>query len=90
MLGDVYKRQAFDGTGYGTDGAIWGGEVLLADYHGFRRLAHLAYCLLYTSDAADDPLCLDLGGCRFNNKKTTTSPLNTATCPPLTHRHDHT
>jgi hydrogenase maturation protein HypF len=34
---------ALDGTGYGTDGQIWGGEVLLADYEGFNRLAHLAY-----------------------------------------------
>jgi len=34
---------AFDGTGLGTDGAIWGGEVLLADFGGFKRLAHLDY-----------------------------------------------
>ena len=33
---------SFDGTGYGTDGTIWGGEVLLADYHGFTRLGHIA------------------------------------------------
>lgn len=33
---------AFDGTGYGTDGAIWGGEVLVADASGFDRVAHLA------------------------------------------------
>lgn len=32
---------ALDGLGYGDDGTIWGGEVLLADYRGFRRLAHL-------------------------------------------------
>jgi hydrogenase maturation protein HypF len=32
---------AFDGTGYGTDETIWGGEVLLADYKGFQRLFHL-------------------------------------------------
>jgi hydrogenase maturation protein HypF len=34
---------ALDGTGYGTDGRIWGGEVLTADYAGFERVAHLAY-----------------------------------------------
>jgi hydrogenase maturation protein HypF len=34
---------ALDGTGYGTDGAIWGGEVLVADYAGFERAAHFEY-----------------------------------------------
>jgi len=34
---------ALDGTGYGADGNIWGGEVLLADYADFERAAHLAY-----------------------------------------------
>lgn len=33
---------AFDGTGYGTDGTIWGGEVLVADLIGFQRVGHLA------------------------------------------------
>jgi hydrogenase maturation protein HypF len=32
---------AFDGTGYGTDGTIWGGEFLVADLAGFERAGHL-------------------------------------------------
>ncbi|MFN2391175.1 MAG: carbamoyltransferase HypF [Pyrinomonadaceae bacterium] len=43
---------AFDGTGYGDDGAIWGGEVLLADYQGFERAAHLKYFPLAGGDAS--------------------------------------
>ncbi|MEZ4731060.1 MAG: carbamoyltransferase HypF [Caldilineaceae bacterium] len=42
----------FDGTGYGTDGAIWGAEVLLADYAGFRRRSYLQYIPLPGGDAA--------------------------------------
>jgi len=34
---------ALDGTGYGTDGHIWGGEVLTCDYENFHRAAHLEY-----------------------------------------------
>ena len=33
---------AFDGTGYGSDGTIWGGEFLVADLAGFERAGHLA------------------------------------------------
>jgi hydrogenase maturation protein HypF len=33
---------ALDGTGFGPDGTLWGGEVLVADLVGFRRLGHLA------------------------------------------------
>jgi len=34
---------AFDGAGYGEDGALWGSEIMLADLTGYRRLAHLRY-----------------------------------------------
>ncbi|MCP3926514.1 MAG: carbamoyltransferase HypF [Desulfobacterales bacterium] len=34
---------AFDGTGLGSDGNIWGGEVLISDFKGFERAAHLSY-----------------------------------------------
>jgi hydrogenase maturation protein HypF len=43
---------SFDGTGYGTDDAIWGGEVLLASYLDFERFAHLQYLPLPGSDSA--------------------------------------
>jgi hydrogenase maturation protein HypF len=43
---------AFDGTGMGVDGSIWGGEFLVADYHSFRRAGHLEYLPLPGGDAA--------------------------------------
>ena len=43
---------SFDGTGYGTDGQIWGGEFLVCDFLGFERCGHLRYVPLAGGDAA--------------------------------------
>jgi hydrogenase maturation protein HypF len=43
---------SFDGTGYGTDGAIWGGEILITRERDFERSGHLAYVPMPGSAAA--------------------------------------
>ena len=43
---------SFDGTGYGTDGTIWGGEILLADYKAFQRFGCITPFLQIGGDAS--------------------------------------
>ncbi|HEX6033848.1 MAG TPA: carbamoyltransferase HypF, partial [Anaerolineales bacterium] len=53
---------SFDSAGYGTDGAVWGGEVLLASYADFERFAHLEYLPLPDEGAAIPfPWCTAVG-----------------------------
>lgn len=67
---------ACDGTGYGTDGAIWGCECMIASLDKFERFGHLAYYPLAGADAASkEPIRPLLGllsqtfGCDFNLDK---------------------
>ena len=56
---------ALDGTGYGTDGRIWGGEVLISRLDGFERFAHLEYVPMPGGDAAvREPWRMALGAVR--------------------------
>ena len=53
---------AWDGTGYGTDGSVWGGEALICQLAGFTRAAHLRTFALPGGDrAAGQPRCSALG-----------------------------
>ena len=68
-LGDVYKRQAYDHI-------LWFYVLNAFDYVNVPNALRakpttpaLKACLLYTSDAADDLLCVDLGGRRIIKKK---------------------
>jgi hydrogenase maturation protein HypF len=51
LLGPVIGL-ALDGTGYGTDGKIWGGEVLIGRLDSFERFAHLDYVPMPGGEAA--------------------------------------
>jgi hydrogenase maturation protein HypF len=53
---------ALDGTGYGVDGKVWGGEVLIARLDGFERFAYLDYVHMPGSTAAiKEPWRMALG-----------------------------
>ena len=68
-LGDVYKRQVVkisDADPSGSRGFVII-EIPARNYSQF--MAGIRGCLLYTSDAADDLLCVDLGGRRIIKKK---------------------
>lgn len=51
-VGNEVIGVAFDGTGYGTDGALWGGEFLAVSPRGWKRCGHLAYLRMPGGDAA--------------------------------------
>jgi hydrogenase maturation protein HypF len=51
-LRDPVIGVGFDGTGYGTDGRIWGGEFLLCEGASFRRMAHLRYVRMIGGDSS--------------------------------------
>lgn len=74
LSGDVIGV-SFDGTGYGEDGAVWGGEFFTGTYKSFRRAAHLEYFGLPGSAAAvREPwrpaaACLNLGGFELTDDK---------------------
>jgi hydrogenase maturation protein HypF len=51
-IGGPVIALTLDGNGYGPDHTVWGGEVLLAEYHAYERLAHLATAPMPGGDAA--------------------------------------
>ena len=72
-LGDVYKRQLWDFFDQYPEKRIRFYQfMILVTFYRFP-LHGLGACLLYTSDAADDLLCVDPGGCRIIKKKKKTT-----------------
>ena len=70
-LGDVYKRQIWDFSFWHDTTMPVGMCVIRTAESVVLTLCPPGPCLLYTSDAADDPPCVDLGGRRIIKKKKT-------------------
>ena len=68
-LGDVYKRQTYDCSGKFNADKNTHAKMLLELRFADDEMARTTTCLLYTSDAADDLLCVDLGGRSIIKKK---------------------
>ena len=67
---------SLDGTGYGTDGRIWGGEVLVCRLDGFERFAHLEYVPMPGGDAAvREPWRMALGHLHAAGFDVTSGPM---------------
>ncbi len=74
---------AFDGTGFGSDGAVWGGELLICRYQDFQRLGHLAYVPLPGGDAAvERPYRMALSHLRASGVPWDENLACVACCPP--------
>jgi hydrogenase maturation protein HypF len=78
---------AFDGTGYGTDGAVWGGEVLIAGYKAYRRIRHLPYVALAGGNASvERPYRMALSHLRAAGVDWDPALPPVAACPPAERR----
>ena len=70
-LGDVYKRQHVLSATHPAILHFCQSNQRAQTFQIPRGAGKVGYCLLYTSDAADDLLCVDLGGRRILKKKNT-------------------
>lgn len=77
---------AFDGTGYGTDGCVWGGEFLYCRGTSFERVAQLSYVTLCGGDAASKDAALTALCYRFAAGEETDDPRAPMVRAALNHR----